>query len=155
MNKKGQKPINLKEEAVEVITTTVIDKIPDYENVVGQDSLTRLDDKPRNKGNKNNRNNNQNRNKNNNDRRDRTDRGGERGERGERSERGDQRPPQQGKNRPEGKKDNAQGVQAKPKVVQAPPADGQPAGEVKTSGNRNNRNRNNRRKKPTDKPKNE
>ncbi|WP_316841048.1 regulatory iron-sulfur-containing complex subunit RicT [Pedobacter gandavensis] len=60
MNKKGLKPNNLKEEAVELVSTTVIEKIPDYENVVGQDSLTRLDDKPRNKGNRNNNNNNRN-----------------------------------------------------------------------------------------------
>ncbi|ALL04023.1 hypothetical protein AQ505_00060 [Pedobacter sp. PACM 27299] len=57
MNKKGLKPNNLKEEAVELVSNTVIEKTPDYENVVGQDSLTRLDDKPRNKNNRNNNNN--------------------------------------------------------------------------------------------------
>jgi cell fate regulator YaaT (PSP1 superfamily) len=143
MNKRGQKPINLKEEAVALVSTAVLDKIPDYENVVGQDSLTRLDDKPRNKG--KNRNNNRNRNN------------GERGER-DRSER-QQKPQQQGKNRPEGKKENTPGPQQgqpKPKAPQQQAA-GQPqqAGEAKPSGNRSNRNRNNRRKKPTDKPKNE
>ena len=56
MNKRGQKPVNLKEEAIELTPVAVVEKIPDYENVVGQDSLTRLDDKPRNKGNKNNKN---------------------------------------------------------------------------------------------------
>jgi cell fate regulator YaaT (PSP1 superfamily) len=54
MNKKGQKPSNLKDEAVELQTSVIVEKIPDYENVVGQDSLTRLDDKPRNKNNRNN-----------------------------------------------------------------------------------------------------
>ncbi|MBY0245224.1 MAG: hypothetical protein K2Q03_07210 [Sphingobacteriaceae bacterium] len=55
MNKKGEKPLNLKDEAAEIKHATIVEKIPDYENVVGQDSLTRLDDKNRNK-NKNNRN---------------------------------------------------------------------------------------------------
>lgn len=55
MNKRGQKPVSLKEEAAELTPVTVVEKTPDYENVVGQDSLTRLDDKNRNK-NKNNRN---------------------------------------------------------------------------------------------------
>lgn len=56
MNKKGQKPVNLKDEAVELAATAFVEKIPDYENVVGQDSLTRLDDKPRNKNARNNNN---------------------------------------------------------------------------------------------------
>jgi hypothetical protein len=56
MNKKGQKPSNLKDEAVELQTSAIVEKIPDYENVVGQDSLTRLDDKPRNKNNRTNKN---------------------------------------------------------------------------------------------------
>lgn len=55
MNKKGQKPSNLKDEAVELLVPAVVEKIHDYENVVGQDSLTRLDEKPRNKNNRNNR----------------------------------------------------------------------------------------------------
>ena len=175
MNKKGQKPVNLKEEAVELVSTAVIDKIPDYENVVGQDSLTRLDDKPRNKGNRNNNNNrnNQNRNKNNADKGDRTVRA-DRTERPERTEQGDKpertdrgpKPPQQVKNRPDANKNNqgqpkGQG-QNKPRpatpvaeqTAGEKPAGDKPAGE-KPAGNRNNRNRNNRRKKPADKPKNE
>jgi hypothetical protein len=44
LNKKGIKPPDLKEEVLEV-NKTPIAKAPDYENVVGQDSLTRLDDK--------------------------------------------------------------------------------------------------------------
>ncbi|GAB1463381.1 regulatory iron-sulfur-containing complex subunit RicT [Pedobacter sp.] len=59
MNKRGEKPSNLKDEAVELKTTTVVEKVHDYENVVGQDSLTRLDDKNRNRNNRN-RNNNRN-----------------------------------------------------------------------------------------------
>jgi len=53
MNKRGEKPTNLKDEAVELKTTTVVEKVHDYENVVGQDSLTRLDDKSRNRNNRN------------------------------------------------------------------------------------------------------
>lgn len=54
LNKEGVRPEDLKNEAVE-IEAPVIEKILDYENVVGQDSLTRLDDKFRKKK-KNNRN---------------------------------------------------------------------------------------------------
>lgn len=163
MNKKGQKPVNLKEEAVELVSTVVIDKIPDYENVVGQDSLTRLDDKPRNKGNRNNnsRNSNQNRNKNNAgaakperpDRAEQTDKA----DRPARTDRGP-KPPQQAKNKQGNKPDNAGGQgQSKAPVqpkAKAPAGTDQPNVE-KPAGNRNNRNRNNRRKKPADKPKNE
>jgi cell fate regulator YaaT (PSP1 superfamily) len=53
MNKRGEKPSNLKDEAIELKTTTVVEKVHDYENVVGQDSLTRLDDKNRGKNNRN------------------------------------------------------------------------------------------------------
>jgi len=53
MNKKGEKPVNLKDEAVELKTTAIVEKVHDYENVVGQDSLTRLDDKSRNRNNNN------------------------------------------------------------------------------------------------------
>lgn len=52
MNKKGEKPVNLKDEAVELKPATPVEKTLDYENVVGQDSLTRLDDKNRSKSNK-------------------------------------------------------------------------------------------------------
>jgi cell fate regulator YaaT (PSP1 superfamily) len=54
LNKDGVKPDDLKEEAVE-IDKPIIAKVLDYENVVGQDSLTRLDDKSA-KRKKNNRN---------------------------------------------------------------------------------------------------
>jgi len=60
MNKRGEKPSNLKDEAVELKTTAIVEKVHDYENVVGQDSLTRLDEKNRNKNNRNRNNNNRN-----------------------------------------------------------------------------------------------
>ncbi|RXF68057.1 PSP1 domain-containing protein [Arcticibacter tournemirensis] len=44
MNKQGEKPEDLKDEAVEIEPAAVA-KILDYENVVGQDSITRLDEK--------------------------------------------------------------------------------------------------------------
>ena len=53
MNKKGEKPVNLKDEAVELKAAAVVEKALDYENVVGQDSLTRLDDRNKNRNNKN------------------------------------------------------------------------------------------------------
>ena len=52
LNKDGVKPDDLKEEAAEI---DKVIKVLDYENVVGQDSLTRLDDKSAKKK-KNNRN---------------------------------------------------------------------------------------------------
>lgn len=45
MNKAGKKPVNLKEEAIKMAPAVEQEKKHDYENVVGQDSLTRLDDK--------------------------------------------------------------------------------------------------------------
>ncbi len=54
MNKKGQKPEDLAEMAAE-LAAVVPSKTLDYENVVGQDSLTRLDDRNRRR-NKNKRN---------------------------------------------------------------------------------------------------
>ena len=152
MNKKGQKPNNLKEEAVELITTAVIDKIPDYENVVGQDSLTRLDDKQRNKGNRNNNRNSNNRN-NNNRNKNTAERPDHKADRGP-------KPPQQARNKQDiNKNEAAPTVPGQPKAQGQPKAKAaggpdQPTGE-KPAGNRNNRNRNNRRKKPADKPKNE
>ncbi|WP_374166240.1 stage 0 sporulation family protein [Arcticibacter sp. MXS-1] len=48
MNRAGEKPDDLKEEAVE-LTPTPVAKILDYENVVGQDSITRLDERNNNR----------------------------------------------------------------------------------------------------------
>ncbi|MBC6110243.1 stage 0 sporulation family protein [Pedobacter fastidiosus] len=63
MNKAGKKAPNLKEEAIQIAAPVIVEKSFDYENVVGQDSLTRLDERSRGKNNnqKNNRNNNPNR----------------------------------------------------------------------------------------------
>jgi cell fate regulator YaaT (PSP1 superfamily) len=52
MNKAGKKAPNLKEEAIQMAAPVIVEKSFDYENVVGQDSLTRLDE--RSKGRKNN-----------------------------------------------------------------------------------------------------
>ena len=171
MNKKGQKPSNLKDEAVELLTTTIVEKSPDYENVVGQDSLTRLDDKPRNKNNRNNNNRNKPAAGN---RTERTDRP-ERMDRPERTERTD-RPakgaqPNQRSAQPKTSQPNPRAGQpnqrpaGKPAENRKPPEvkkaeDGAPAvegAEVKApSASKNNRSRNNRRRnKPSDKPKNE
>lgn len=49
MNRKGEKPEDLKDLAVEIAETKLVIKAFDYENVVGQDSLTRLDEKARKK----------------------------------------------------------------------------------------------------------
>ena len=70
LNKRGEKPAELL-----IIDKTVIveEKKPDFENVVGQDSLTRFDNQRRNKNknkhkNRNRNNNNRGNNKNNNNR---------------------------------------------------------------------------------------
>lgn len=168
MNKRGQKPINLKEEAVELTPVAFVEKIPDYENVVGQDSLTRLDDKPRNKGNKNNRNNPNKTNENRNS--------------GNRPEKGP-RPPQHAKPaqgpkpapqgvRPEKGPKPAQGAKPvqnskqgqQPKAVNKPvvqAAEGAVTPEQpgvatgQPSANKNRNRNNNRRKKQKEKPKDE
>ncbi|GGH13159.1 hypothetical protein GCM10007422_33600 [Pedobacter zeae] len=54
MNKAGKKAPNLKEDAIQIATPLVVEKSFDYENVVGQDSLTRLDERSRAKNNRNN-----------------------------------------------------------------------------------------------------
>jgi len=165
MNKKGQKPSNLKDEAVELATTVIVEKAHDYENVVGQDSLTRLDDKPRNK---NNRNSGNNSNRNNRDR----PTGGNRPERTERPVKSGQpaakapqspKPVQSSRPAPSAPKAPQQNQKPNenrrgPEVRKAPEAvKTEEGGEVKApSASRNNRSRNNRRRnKPSDKPKNE
>ena len=54
MNAKGEKPAEL---TLKVISHKPIEKTPDYENVVGQDSVTRFDKSKKKKGNNNNNNN--------------------------------------------------------------------------------------------------
>eukprot|EP01133_Synstelium_polycarpum_P011245 gene11245-13126_t len=150
MNKKGQKPVNLKEEAVLLAPSVVVEKVHDYENVVGQDSLTRLDEK-RNKQNRNAKNGQQ-RNSGAGPKGDKTNRpqqhqqGKNKGEQGKKQDQG--KKPEQGKKTEQQKKavTTEKPVNAGPEAAQSNP--GQP------SGNRN-RNRNNRRRKPSDKPKND
>ncbi len=55
MNEKGIKPDDLRDVIAEIATTKVIEKVFDYENVVGQDSLTRLDEKKKKKSKNKNR----------------------------------------------------------------------------------------------------
>ena len=155
MNKKGQKPSNLKDEAVELAAIAVVEKMPDYENVVGQDSLTRLDDKPRNKNNRNNRNKNGNAN--------RAERPARAAQNVQKQGQPNQKPAQSGQ--------KAGGVNQKPaenrrapearKAPEAIAPEGE-AGAKAPSAGRNNRSRNNRRRnkpasdKPSpEKPKNE
>lgn len=61
MNKEGEKPEDLKEEAAE-ITPAQVTRVLDYENVVGQDSITRLDEKSASKKKKKKRSGNKNKN---------------------------------------------------------------------------------------------
>jgi len=167
MNKKGLKPNNLKEEAFELASSKPVEKVLDYENVVGQDSLTRLDDRSRNKNQRNN-----------SKKQERPQRSVKQrhvndGKKAEGVRPEGPRPeakrregrPQDATKRPEGKRPEQRRPEPKKPAVEGPvvegglaaaPAtvDGQPA--VKPAGNRNNRNRNNRRKKPAqDKPKDE
>jgi cell fate regulator YaaT (PSP1 superfamily) len=177
MNKKGQKPSNLKDEAVELATAVVIEKVHDYENVVGQDSLTRLDDK-RNKNNRNNRNKPAGAN------RPERERSAKPAQAGPRQAQDRQKPVQSGPRQPQqgpkqaqqGPKQAQQGPKQvqqgpkqaqgnqraaenrRPEVKKAPEAVGtEEGGEAKVpAAGRNNRSRNNRRRnKPSDKPKNE
>lgn len=53
MNKRGEKPEDLRDLAAAIEESKTITKAFDYENVVGQDSLTRLDDKSRRQKNSN------------------------------------------------------------------------------------------------------
>ena len=167
MNKKGLKPNNLKEEAFELASAKPVEKVLDYENVVGQDSLTRLDDRSRNKNQRNN-----------NKKQERPPRAvqqrhanevkkvdGPRVEGAKVEPKRREGRPQDAAKRPEGKRPEQRRPEPKKPAAEVPvvegglvaaPAavDGQPG--VKPAGNRNNRNRNNRRRKPAqDKPKDE
>lgn len=164
MNKKGEKPVNLKDEAVELKTTAIVEKVHDYENVVGQDSLTRLDERSRNRNNSRNKSNNPN-NKaaNPNQRNDRNQ------NRGPKPANPNQQPQQAKINnqakpnapKPQGQKPNQpNAAQPKPNVnpnqqpkaspnVQKQVVEGgeKPQGSAPKQGNRNNRNRNKNRNK--------
>lgn len=141
MNKKGQKPVNLKEEAVQLATPVVVEKTFDYENVVGQDSLTRLDDRSKNKNNRNQNQRSKNKNQN------RT------GDNKNQANAANPAPAQKPQSKPQVKVERTPNVEAKPQT------------EGKSQeGNKNNRNRNNNRRRnnnnrnrnnTTDKPSNE
>jgi cell fate regulator YaaT (PSP1 superfamily) len=165
MNKKGEKPVNLKDEAVELKTTAIVEKVHDYENVVGQDSLTRLDERSRNRNNNNRNKNNNPNNKaaNPNQRNDRNQ------NRGPKPANPNQQPQQAKPNnqakpnapKPQGQKPNQpNSAQPKPNVnpnqqpkanpnVPKPAVEGgeKPQGLAPKQGNRNNRNRNKNRNK--------
>lgn len=175
MNKKGEKPVNLKDEAVELKTTAIVEKVHDYENVVGQDSLTRLDERSKNRNN-NNRNKAGNpNNRNNNNPNQRNDRNPNRTPQAtspnpqpkpnpnQQPKQNQQAKPNQP--RPQGQKPNQPNAgQPKPNPNQqqkkVSPQGQKPVGEATEqaqtgapkSGNRNNRNRNKNRNKnkPTD-----
>jgi cell fate regulator YaaT (PSP1 superfamily) len=166
MNKKGLKPSNLKEEAVEIGAAKPVEKVLDYENVVGQDSLTRLDERPKNKNQRNN----------NNRKQDRPPRAVQQRHSGDSAKKTEGNKPEAKRpegNRPEPRRTEPKSAeQRRPDVkkiegdLAAGKSAGLSAGEAgkqpgqqggQPSGNRNNRNRNNnRRRKPTtDKPKDE
>ncbi len=155
MNKSGQKPVNLKEEAVELAPAAFVEKSPDYENVVGQDSLTRLDDKSKNKGGRNSRSaasgsRNEGRSNSRPDRPSRPD--GQNRQQGGRPQQPRNNKPDSSKNAPAGATPSAEGqLPVQPKAQTAAPQGGQP-GQPSPSKNKN---RNNRRKKPREKPKDE
>jgi cell fate regulator YaaT (PSP1 superfamily) len=164
MNKKGQKPSNLKDEAVELQTSAIVEKIPDYENVVGQDSLTRLDDKPRNKNNRNNAN--SNRNKVSAPSRPERVRTGQALQKGGQPNQRPAQPAQKAANPNQKPAENRRAPEVKKASdVKKAPEVKKVAEVVKTedglavkapSASKNNRSRNNRRRnKPSDKPKNE
>ncbi|WP_090879465.1 PSP1 domain-containing protein [Pedobacter rhizosphaerae] len=164
LNKQGKKVPNLKEQAIQVAAPVIVEKSFDYENVVGQDSLTRLDERSKNK-NKNNQKNNRNQHKK--DRNPNADKAGSNQPKPQQQQakaqqqggqkqqpnpaknqqpnaKGQQpkgpRPPQnQAKVQPQAKPQQEQG--AKPLVK----AEGQAVDGAKPEQNRN-RNRNNRRK---------
>jgi cell fate regulator YaaT (PSP1 superfamily) len=153
MNKAGKKAPNLKEEAVQIAAPVVVEKSFDYENVVGQDSLTRLDERSRGKNNQN-KNNNQknNRNNNNQNRRDRVPAG----EKNAGPVNKTQQPQQGGKAQPNGPKAQQQAV-PKPQHVNGPkPQNNKPKPLAKAEGDvaadgvkpeqSKNKSRNNRRK---------
>lgn len=170
MNKKGEKPVNLKDEAVELKTTAIVEKVHDYENVVGQDSLTRLDERSRNRNN-NNRNKNNNPNNKTANPNQRNDRNQNRGPKpaNPKPANPNQQPQQAKPNnqakpnapKPQGQKPNQPNApQPKPNVnpnqqpkanpnVQKQAVEGaeKPQGSAPKQGNRNNRNRNKNRNK--------
>ena len=166
MNKAGKKAPNLKEEAVQIAAPVVVEKPLDYENVVGQDSLTRLDERSRGKNNQNKNNNQKNSRNNNQNKRERVPVGEKNAgpnNRTQQPQQGAQKAQQGGKQQPNGPK--PQQAVPKPQHVNGPkpqnnkPKQQQPQAQkpvVKAEGNvagegvkpeqSKNKNRNNRRK---------
>ncbi|KQR72754.1 hypothetical protein ASF92_00425 [Pedobacter sp. Leaf176] len=148
MNKAGKKAPNLKEEAIQIAAPVVVEKSFDYENVVGQDSLTRLDERSKNRNNNQNKNQKNNRNSNQN-KRDRVP-GNDKAVNAKPQNPNQQRPQQAGQKGPQQAHQKLQNG-PKPQQAQTPKpvvkAEGQQAvaGEKKPDQNRN-KNRNNRRK---------
>jgi cell fate regulator YaaT (PSP1 superfamily) len=124
MNKEGISPEDLGE-AAEIVTPET--KKLDYENVVGQDSLTRLDDRSRNRNNRND----NNRNDNGRNRNKKPGNGQQPQQRAdsERTDRVERKPPQQGPQRAEGTEQRPDRNERKP----------QP-GQQRTEGDRTDRN---------------
>lgn len=160
MNKAGKKVPNLKEEAIQIAAPVVIEKSFDYENVVGQDSLTRLDDRSRNKNNNQNRNNQKNNRNNNQNRRDRNP-NAEKNTASNKPQQPQGQKPQQQAGKPQQNGAKPQQVVPRPQHVngpkpQHPPKPQQQKPVVKAEGDASvegvkpeqsrNKNRNNRRK---------
>jgi cell fate regulator YaaT (PSP1 superfamily) len=162
MNKAGKKAPNLKEEAVQIAAPVVVEKSFDYENVVGQDSLTRLDERSRGKNNQSKNNNQKNNRNNNQNRRERVATGDKNVApvKQQQAQQGGQKNQQGGKPQPNGQKPQQQAV-PKPQHVNGPkpqnnkpkqqqPQAQKPEGNVAAEGVKpeqsKNKNRNNRRK---------
>lgn len=124
MNKKGEKPDDLKDFSAISEEDEVVVESFDYENVVGQDSLTRLDDKSKKKK-RNNRNKSRNRSNNN-----ATPQG--------------EKPVVENKTQPRAPKPRTQ--QAKPEGDATPPPNGEQ--KPRPNKNRNKKRRNNNNKPP-------
>jgi cell fate regulator YaaT (PSP1 superfamily) len=132
MNREGQKPGDLKDAAA-ILETAAPVKMPDYENVVGQDSLTRLDDRNRNRNNKN---------------RNKT-----RSQNAGRNPQGNNRQPEQrtGDQQPKHRNPQQKPQPAQKPAQQAPAQDGAGKEGKSNNRNRNRRNRgNNRPPKPVE-----
>lgn len=166
MNKAGKKAPNLKEEAVQIAAPVVVEKSFDYENVVGQDSLTRLDERSRGKNNQNR--NTKGKTNNNQNRRERIPAGEKNVQTNPKPQQAGQRPQSNGKSPQNGPKPQQQAV-TKPQHVNGPKTQNNQKpqqqaqkpivnaeGEISLDGakmepsknkNRNNRRKNNNRRK--------
>ncbi|WP_316830445.1 regulatory iron-sulfur-containing complex subunit RicT [Pedobacter aquatilis] len=158
LNKAGKKVPNLKDEAIQVAAPAVVEKSFDYENVVGQDSLTRLDERSKNRNNnnrnqKNNRNNNQNR-RDRNPGNDKPAQAKPQNPNQQKPQQNNQKPQQQGNqksqhqgNKPQNAPKPQQAQVQKPVAkVEGTAATGEKSAEQSKNKNRNNRRKNNNRR---------